>query len=187
MPRPSRRDPYTFPADAKIPEEGTYAEPDPNAGRLFNTMGNPASPPPLPDSQPPGSPPPVNFNRFPGGGFPKTEFTGEPPPKPERTLLRKEKERKTSMNEPPPPPPSNLPATLPFPAGPEESYDHINTGRKWKASDRDRQNNIINGENGGPQEMNVYSHLDNNDYSHAVFTPKTTPVKDNVYDTTAKV
>jgi hypothetical protein len=175
MPRPSRRDPYTFPADAKIPEEGTYAEPDPNAGHLFNTMGNPASPPPLPDSQPPGSPVPVNFNTF-----PKTEFTGEPPPKPERTLLRKEKERKTSMNEPPPPPPAKPPSL-------EESYDHINTGRKWKASDRDRQNNIINGENGGPQEMNVYSHLENNDYSHAVFTPKTTPVKDNVYDTTERV
>lgn len=162
-PRPANRDPYTFPADAKVQMETTYAEPDPN-GQMFATKVNPLIPPPLPDSPPPVSPPAGYVSS-------KFPFVAEPPPKPERTLLKKDKwgrKRPECEN----------------PVQPGEEYDRIlstGTGRK-PVGDRDKQNNIIDGDQGDAGESSMYSHLDKGDnYSHVAFQAKS-KVIDNDYD-----
>lgn len=169
-PRPSTTAaPYTFPADAQLlhREGAEYAEPDPNG--TLGMAARTTTPPPLPDSPPPGSPTAVSFP--PAAGFPPEEA----PPKPMRTFPRPSKESKSKKGD----------------AGGEE-YDHITTGGKSNLKSpagRDGQNNII-GENGGDQgggkkEENFYNRLDHgDDYSQAGTKPKTI-VKDNVYDRTS--
>ena len=160
-PRPSTSaPPYTFPVDAKIPDKGgaVYAEPDPNG--TLGLGAHATTPPPLPDSPPPGSPTAMVFP------------PEDPPPKPVRTFPRPlKKSTKSDADE-------------------EEYDHIKMGGKSVLKSPpgRDGQNNIIeeNREGDGDSKVqNIYNRLDQGDDYSQIGTTSKTEVKDNIYDTTA--